>query len=110
MVKGGYELQAARAQQAVAKHIAAHVADAGDGESIALGIFAHLVKVPFDALPRPAGGDRFLLMVVALRATRSESVAEPELTTLGDTVGGIGEMRRAFVGGNHQIMIRFVVA
>src|SRR5690242_4693484 len=63
-----------------------------------------------DELPCASSGDAHLLVVVAGRATRRKSVAEPEPVLLGDCVGKIGEAGGALVGRNHQIRVVAVVS
>ena len=63
-----------------------------------------------DRFPRAAGGDAHLLVVVALAAAGSESIAQPEAARNRKRIGDIGEGRRAFVGGDHQIGIVAVAA
>ena len=62
-----------------------------------------LAEVALDRLPRAARGDAELLVVVAVRAAGGERVAEPEAVLLGDRVGGVGERRRALVGGHDEV-------
>ena len=51
VVEGGEQPNVAGQQHAVAEHVAAHVADADDGEVLGLGVDAHLAEVPLDAPP-----------------------------------------------------------
>ena len=97
-------------QHAVAEHVAAHVADADDGEVLGLGVDAHLAEVPFDAFPRALGGDAHRLVVVADRSAGCERVAEPEAVGLGDLVGDVGERRGALVGGHDEVGVVTVAA
>ena len=53
----------------------------------------------------PRAGDAHLLVVVAGRAAGRERVTQPEAVRLGYGVGGVGEGRRALVGGHHQVGI-----
>ena len=57
------------------------------------------------ALPGAAGGDAHLLVVVAGAAARGERVAQPEAVLVGDAVGGVGQVRRALVGRDHQVRV-----
>src|SRR5690606_36263351 len=79
VVEGRQQLDGAAAQEAVAEHVAAHVADADRGDDVGLRVDAHLAEVPLGRLPRAAGGDAGGLVVVAVRAARREGVVEPEL-------------------------------
>ena len=90
-------------QHAVTEHVAAHVADADDGEVFGLGVDAHLAEVSFDGLPRAPGGDAHRLVVVAHRSAGGERVTKPEPVRLGDVVGDVGEGGGAFVRGHHQV-------
>jgi hypothetical protein len=49
-------------------------------------------------------------VVVALAATGSEGVTEPEPVTSGGLVGQVRERRRALVGGDDEVGIVAVVA
>ena len=109
MVEGGDELYARRQQHAVAEHVARHVADAGDGERLALDVDVHLAEMPLHRLPGTARGDPHRLVVVAGRAARSEGVAEPEAALQGYSVGGVGEGRGALVGGDDEVGIVAIV-
>ena len=97
-------------QHSVAEHVAAHVADADDGEVLGLGVDAHFAEVAFDAFPCALGGDAHRLVVVADRAAGGERVAEPEAVGLRDLVGDIGERRRALVGRHHEVGVVTVAA
>ena len=99
-----------RQQHAVAEHVARHVADADDGEVVAVGIDAEVAEVAAHRLPRAAGGDAHLLVVVAVRAARRERVAEPEAAAERDLVGDVGERRGALVGRDDEVRIVAVVA
>ena len=96
-------------QHAVAEHVARHVADADHGEVVGVDVDAQGLEVELDRLPGAAGGDAHLLVVVALRAAGGEGVAQPEAAAGGDLVGGVGEGRRALVGGDHQVRVVAVV-
>ena len=61
------------------------------------------------ALPRATRGDAHLLVVVAVAATGSERVAEPEAVLGGELVGDVAERRRALVGGHHEVGVGLVV-
>ena len=95
---------------AVAEDVARHVADAGGGVGVALGVDAELGEVVLRALPRAARGDRELLVVVALGAARRERVAEPEVALERDRVRGVGEVRGALVGRDDQVRVVAVAA
>ena len=98
------------AQQPVAEHVAAHVADADRGELLGLAVDPALAEVPLHRDPRAAGGDAHRLVVVADRAAAGERVAEPEAVVERHAVGDVGERRRALVGGDHQVGVVAVVA
>ncbi len=103
MVEGGQQPNVLGQQHAVAEHVAAHVADADDGEVLGLGVDAHLAEVPLDRFPGALGGDAHRFVVVADRPAGREGVAQPEAVGLRDLVGDVGERRGAFVGGYHQV-------
>ena len=104
MVEGGDELQVARSQQAVAEHVARHVADADHRDRrAAVGVAAHLAQMPARRFPRAARRDANLLVVVAVLAARRERVAEPEAALDCDLIGDVGETRGAFVGRDDQV-------
>ena len=63
-----------------------------------------------DALPGAARRDPLALVVVAVAAARGEGVAQPEAVLRRHRVGGVGEMRRALVGGDDEVGIVVVVA
>ena len=71
--------------------------------SSALRVDAELLEVALDRLPRALGGDAERLVVIARRAAGGERVVEPEAVLLRDAVGGVGERRRALVGGDHEV-------
>ena len=98
------------AQQPVAEHVAAHVADADRGELLGLAVDAALAEVPLHRDPGAAGGDAHRLVVVADRAAGGERVAEPEAVVVRDAVGDVGERRRALVGGDDEVGVVAVVA
>ena len=58
MIERREQTNVTRQQHAVAEHIARHVADADARELGRLRIDAELAKVPLDALPRAARGNR----------------------------------------------------
>ena len=92
-------------EHAVAEHIAGHVANADSGEVLRLGVDAHFAEVALHALPAAARSDAHLLVVIAGRTAGGEGIAEPEVVIGGETVGDVGEGRRALVGGHHQVRI-----
>jgi len=53
VVVGGHEPDVLAQQHPVAEHVAAHVADADDGELVGLGVDPELLKVTFYRLPNP---------------------------------------------------------
>jgi hypothetical protein len=61
------QLDVPRQQHAVAEHVAGHVADAGDGEVVGVGVEPQRREVPAHRLPGAAGGDAHRLVVVADR-------------------------------------------
>src|SRR6202035_3434131 len=62
-----------------------------------------LAEMALDELPGSARGNAHLLVVIAGRATRRKSVAEPEPVLFGYRVGKIGEGGRALVGRDHEV-------
>src|SRR5690606_13348169 len=90
--------------------VAAHVADADDGDVLGLGVAAHLAEVATHRLPRTAGGDAHRLVVVPRRPAGGEGVVEPELPLPGHRVGDVGEGGRALVGGDDEVGVVAVVA
>ena len=110
MVERGDELDRALAQHAVAEHVARHVADAGHGERRLADIDVELAEMTLHRFPGAARGDAHFLVVVAGGATGGEGIAQPEIVRIGDVVGDVGERRRPFVGGDHQIRIVAVMA
>ena len=105
VIEGGEQPDVLGQQHAVAEHVAAHVADADDGEVLGLGVDTHLPEMAFDGLPRALGGDAHHLVVVAHRAARRERVAQPESVGLRDSVGDVGEGGGALVGGHDEVGI-----
>ena len=104
MVEGGDELQVARAQEAVAEHVARHVADAKHRDRrAAVGVAAHLAQMPARGFPRAARRDRHLLVVVAVLAAGRERVAQPEAALDCDLICDVRESRSAFVGRDDEI-------
>ena len=95
-------------QQAVAEHVARHVADADAGEILRLDVGAELAEMPLDALPGAARRDAHLLVVVAGRPAGGEGIVQPEAVVARHAVGDVGEGRGALVGGDHQIGIVLV--
>ncbi len=105
VIEGGDELGGLLAQQAVAEHVARHVADADHRERRRGEVDIHLAEMALDRFPGAARGDADLLVVVSGRAAGGEGVAEPVIVGDGDVVGDVGERRRALVGGDDQIGI-----
>jgi hypothetical protein len=102
MVKGCDQLQVARAQQAVAEHVARHVADADHHDwRAAIGVAPHFPQVPSRGFPRATRRDRHLLVVVTVLAARCERVAEPESALDRDLIGNVGETRSSLVGRDY---------
>ena len=97
-------------QHAVAEHVARHVADPDDREVGRLDVGPELAEVALDRLPRAAGGDAHLLVVVADRAAGGERVAEPEAVLGRDRVREVGERRGALVGRDDEVRVVAVVA
>ena len=110
VVERSDHLQLVRQQQAVAEHVAGHVADADHADLVLLHIDAALAEVALHADPAALGGDAHALVVVAGRAAGGEGVAEPEAVVQGDAVGDVGEGRGALVRRHHQVGIIRVVA
>ena len=110
VVKRGDQSDVLGQQHAVAEHVTRHVADAGGGEVLLLGVHAEGAEVALDRLPRAARGDAHALVVIADRSTGGERIAHPEVVVGGDRIGGIGETRGALVGRDHHVGIVTVVA
>ena len=105
VIEGGDELGGLLAQQAVAEHVARHVADADHRERRRGEVDVHLAEMALDRFPGAARGDADFLVVVSGRAAGGEGVAEPKIVGDGDVVGDVGERRGALVGGDDQIRI-----
>src|ERR1700730_2552344 len=103
VIEGGEQSEMPRHQHAVAEHVAGHVADADYGDFAALDIAPELAEMALDELPGSARGNAHLLVVIAGRATRRKSVAEPEPVLFGYRVGKVGESGRALVGRDHEV-------
>ena len=94
-----------RQQHAIAEHVAAHVADADHSERLCLDILAQFAEVALDRFPAAARRDAHLLVIIASRAARGESIAEPVAHLFADGIGRVGEGRRALVGRDHEIRV-----
>ncbi len=110
VIERGHQPQVRRPQQAVAEHVARHVADADDGHCVAVGILADRAGVTANALPRTAGGDAHRFVVVPNAAAGSKSIAQPKPVLGRDAVGHIAEGGRTLVGGNDEVRVVAVVA
>ena len=82
VVERGEERDLPALQQAVAEHVARHVADADHREGLRLHVDAQVSEVVLHRHPGAARGDRQLLVIVAVRAARGERVAQPEAVLL----------------------------
>src|SRR5271155_3117261 len=109
VIEGGEKSEVSRHQHPVAEHVTRHVTDTDYCDLAALDISPELAEMAFHELPGAAGGDPHLLVVVAGRATRRKSVAEPEPVFFGYSVGKIGEGGGPLVGRDHQVGIIVVV-
>src|SRR5699024_7384606 len=65
VVERGHQADVLREQHAVADRVTAHVPDADHGEVLGLAVAAYLPEVPLGGLPRAAGGDAHLLVVIS---------------------------------------------
>jgi hypothetical protein len=110
VVERGHQSDVLGEQHPVAEDVTRHVADADDGEVLALGVDAHLPEVPLHRLPRAARGDAHRLVVVAGGAAGRESVTQPEAVARRDLVGDVGERRRPLVGGDHEVRVVTIVS
>ncbi len=110
MVERADQLDVTGKQHAVAEHVAGHVADPDNSEVGGLDVRSQLAEVTLDRLPRPAGRDRHLLVVVAGGAAGGEGVAEPEAVVDRDGVRDVREGRRSLVGGDDEVRVVLVVA
>ena len=99
-----------RQQHAVAKHIAAHIANAHHGERLGLNVLILFPEVTFHAFPGAAGGNPHLLMVVTGTATGRKSIAQPETVFVGQAIGDIRESRGALVRRHHQVGVIAVMS
>ncbi len=105
VIESRHQLDRLAEQHSVAKHVARHVADAGDRDRIVLDVHAHFKEVALDGNPRASGGNPHLLVIVTVRSAAREGVAEPEILLLSDRVGGVGETRGTLVRGDYEIGI-----
>ena len=110
VVEGRHQLDVAREQHPVAEHVARHVADAGDREVGRLDVPPQLAEVPLDCLPGAPRRDAHRLVVITVRASGGERVAEPEPVVGRDLIGDVGEGCGALVGGHDQVWIILVVS
>src|SRR5260370_18441630 len=108
MIESAQQSEVPRHQDAVAEHVARHVADADDGDLAALDIAPELAEMALDEFPGAAGGNAHRLVVVAGRPARCKSVAEPEPVFFRDRVGKIGETGSTLVSRNHQVCLILV--
>ena len=105
VIEGGNDLNRLGQQHAIAKDIARHIAAARRADRLRLNVDPKFKEMALDRKPSPLGGDAHRLVIVALRAATGEGIVEPEIEFLGNSIGGVGEGRRAFVGGDHEIGI-----
>jgi hypothetical protein len=110
VVKRRHQADVIGEQHAVPKDIARHVADTHDGEFLRLGVTTQFAEVALDRLPCTTRGDAHDLVVVAHRSTGSEGVPEPETVVASDSIGDVGESRRALVRRHHQVGVIGVMA
>ena len=110
VVECRHQLEAARLQQAIAEHVAGHVADPDHADRIGLHIQPQLAEVPLHRDPGAARCNAHFLVVVPGRAARGERIAQPETVTCGNFVGDIGEGSGALVGRHHQVRVVAVMA
>ena len=110
VVECRHELDGARSEHPVAENVPAHITDTNNGEVVLVDVDAEVVKVMFDALPRPPGGDPDFLVVVADTASGSERVTEPKAVVPSHQVGGIGQMCRPLVSSHDEVRIVVVMA
>ena len=105
MIKCCDQLDLARQQHTVAKHVACHIADPGDREWIFLRIQAHFAEMARDGYPGAAGRNAHLLVVIAGRTTRCERVVKPKAVICRYAVRDIGKGRGTFIGGDDKVRI-----
>ena len=110
VVERGDELHVRRPQEAVAEHVARHVADADDREAGGVGVDVQRTEVRLHRDPRAARRDAHLLVVEPRRPTRGERVAEPVAVLGGELVGDVGERAGALVGRDDEVGVVAVVA
>ena len=99
-----------RQQHAVAKHIAAHVADPHHSKRLRLDILVLFPEVTLHAFPGTPCGNAHLLVVVTGTASRGKRIAQPEAVFICQAVGNIREGRGALVRRHYQIGVIAVVA
>ena len=103
MVERRDELEVLREEHPVPEDVARHVADPDGGDRLGGDVAAKLAEVALHALPSALRGDAERLVVVPIRPARRVRVAEPEPVLLRDGVRGVGQVRRALVGRDHQV-------
>jgi hypothetical protein len=109
VIESGDQPDLARQQHAVAEHVAGHVADTGGGEGRGLDVDVHLAEMAFDRFPGAAGSDAHLLVVVTGRPPDAKA-SSSQKSCSWECIGGVGEGRRALVGGNHEIGVVAIMA
>ncbi|KAF1050668.1 MAG: hypothetical protein GAK43_02725 [Stenotrophomonas maltophilia] len=110
VVERRHQLQRLGHQQAIAEHVAGHIADADHRDLVLLHVDAAFTEVPLHRNPAATRGDAHALVVVAGRAARGERIAQPEAVLGGNAVGDIGEGRGALIGRHHQVGVVHIVA
>src|SRR5690606_1570971 len=78
VVEGRQQAHRTGAQQTVAEHVTAHVADTYDGNRLLLHVNTQLAEMPLHRNPGAPGSDGHALVVIPHRATGSEGIAHPE--------------------------------
>ena len=109
VVERRHQLDVLGEQHPVAEDVAGHVPDPGHREVRGVHVEVQGGEVELDRFPRAAGGDRHLLVVVALGPAGGERVTQPVPVTLRDLIGRVGEGRGALIRRDHQVGIIPVV-
>src|SRR5690625_5559746 len=103
VVEGRLQADFVGVKHAVAEHVSAHVADAGDRELVVFHIDAEFPEVAGDRLPGAAGRDAHAFVVVAVGAAGGEGVTGPGLVLGGGGGCQVGQGGGALVGRRDEV-------